>query len=65
VYALTIASSPERSPAHAALLFEKCGQDYFLARVIPQNGDEREIVLTPAIMERELRRGCAEPVTIT
>jgi hypothetical protein len=37
------------------LVFRKFGQDYFLSR-IAHEGDEREIVLTPHIMEREIAR---------
>ena len=61
VYVLTSASSTERAPAKAALVFEKFGDQYFLARVVPQAGDERAIVLTPSIMERELAEVALNP----
>ena len=58
---LTNASSTERAPAKAELVFEKFGDQYFLARVVPQAGDERAIVLTPSIMERELAEVALNP----
>ena len=37
------------------LVFRKFGNDYFLSR-IAHEGEERDIVLTPHIMEREIAR---------
>jgi hypothetical protein len=37
------------------LVFRKFGDDYFLSR-IAYEGDEREIILTPHIMEREIAK---------
>jgi len=37
------------------LIFQKFGNDYFLSR-IAHDGDEREVILTPHIMEREIAR---------
>ena len=51
---LTIPSSPDEQVAMPELVFERFAGQHFLARVVRGDGDEREIVLTPAIMEREL-----------
>jgi hypothetical protein len=40
-------------PLHAELVFKRLGSQYFLARVTTED-ESREIVLTPAQMEREL-----------
>jgi hypothetical protein len=53
-FMLTMASSSTETPAQPRLMFEKFDNQYFLARVIPAEGNGREIVLTPAIMEREV-----------
>lgn len=53
VFILTIASSPNERAA-SSLVFEQFAGQHFLSRVEPGDGDAREIVLTPAIMEREL-----------
>jgi hypothetical protein len=50
---LTIAGSSESRP-QASLVFEKFERQYFLQRMISDHGSEREIVLTPARMERDL-----------
>ena len=54
IYVMTNSSSADRAADKPELLFEKFGNQYFLSRVVPLDGDEREIVLTPAIMEHEL-----------
>ena len=36
------------------LVFEKFGRDYFLSRIEPTHGNDREVLLTPKIMEREI-----------
>ncbi len=56
VYAMTIASSSDTPAAQPELVFEKFRNQYFLARVVPTDGGEREIILTPSIMEREIVR---------
>jgi hypothetical protein len=53
-FMLTMASSSNETPAQPRLVFEKFDDQYFLARVTREDGNEREIVLTPAIMEREV-----------
>jgi hypothetical protein len=40
--------------AQPTLEFEKFGNQYFLARVVPLVGHDHEIVLTPAVVERAL-----------
>jgi hypothetical protein len=52
--ASTIPGTPDRSDK-TQLVFRKFGNDYFLSR-IAHEGDEREIILTPHIMEREIAR---------
>ena len=54
-FTLTIPSSDRayQAPAQPELVFEKSDKGYFLARVVPAGGIEREIVLTPARPERE------------
>lgn len=54
VYALTIPSSADTTVAQSELVFEKFGSHYFLARIAPQGGNERQIVLTPSRMEQEI-----------
>jgi hypothetical protein len=56
VYALTIPSSVDTPVGKPELIFEKFGDHYFLARIVPQGGNEREIVLTPSTMERDIIR---------
>jgi hypothetical protein len=36
------------------LVFERFGHDYFLSRIEPTSGNDREVLLTPSIMEREI-----------
>jgi hypothetical protein len=50
--ASTIPATPDKGDK-TQLVFQKFGHDYFLAR-IAREGDEREIILTPHIMEREI-----------
>src|SRR5437667_6405508 len=40
VFALTIASSSDTPAAHTELIFEKFSNQYFLARVVPEDGGE-------------------------
>jgi hypothetical protein len=53
-FMLTMASSSNETPEQPRLVFEKFEDQYFLARVTREDGNERAIVLTPAIMEREV-----------
>jgi hypothetical protein len=53
VFTLTIPSSPNQTPAQPELVFEKVENQYFLARVAPAAGDEREIVPARAHKESE------------
>jgi hypothetical protein len=52
--ASTIPATPETGDK-TQLVFRKFGHDYFLSRVAHE-GDEREIILTPHIMEREIAK---------
>jgi hypothetical protein len=51
-FTMTIPSG-ESQPNSPQLVFEKFGDAYFLSRIAPGDGNDREIVLTPALMERE------------
>ncbi len=51
---LTVPASSLDAPAQPELVFEKFDNTYFLARVVPLDGTEHDIVLTPATMEREI-----------
>jgi len=53
-FALTIPSSSEKSTTDAELVFEKYNDRYFLARVAPEDGGERELILRPPTMQREI-----------
>ena len=53
VYALTISSSDAQS-ADPELIFAKFSDHYFLAGVV-HDGGGREIILTPLMMEHEIR----------
>jgi hypothetical protein len=61
VYTLTIPYAPNRAPAHPELVFEKFNDQYFLFRIVPADGDERQITLSPAVMERELAEVALNP----
>jgi hypothetical protein len=54
-YTLTIPSSAYalKTPTQPELVFEKLDNQYFLARVVPAGGMEREIVLQHARTDRE------------
>ena len=54
IFMLTMTSSPNEKGAKPRLVFEKFDDQYFLARVVRDDGDERAIVLTPSIMEHEV-----------
>jgi hypothetical protein len=53
-FVLTIPSSDDAAP-QPELVFERFGGQHFLARITGGGVDGREVLLTPAIMERELR----------
>jgi hypothetical protein len=53
-FMLAMVSSSFEMSAQPGLVFEKFEDQYFLARIIGADGDQREIALTPAIMEREV-----------
>ena len=55
VYTQTIASTPAKEAlGKAELAFKKFDNHYFLVRVDPADGNERVVVLTPALMEQEI-----------
>ncbi len=58
---LTIPSSPVAPAAPPQLVFKKFSNHYFLEQVVPQVGDEREIILTPSLMEREIAGTADQP----
>lgn len=55
-FILSIPSASNRQSETSELVFKKFAGEHFLSRVEPSDGDWREIVLTPAIMEHELGR---------
>jgi hypothetical protein len=55
-FILAIPLASDQRAETSELVFEKFAGEHFLSRVKPSDGDWREIVLTPAIMERELGR---------
>jgi hypothetical protein len=50
----TIPWNEDKQPTQPELVFEKFGGGYFLSRIVPVDGNDREIVLTPARMEHEI-----------
>jgi hypothetical protein len=54
MFTLTQTASSSGMQGRPRLVFEKFEDQYFLARVVREDGDGQEIVLTPAIMEREV-----------
>jgi hypothetical protein len=55
-FAATIPWNELAQPNAPELVFEKFGSTHFLSRIIPADGNDREIVLTPALMEREIMK---------
>ena len=53
IFTLAMTSSSNEKGAKPRLVFEKFDGQYFLARVVRDDGEERAIVLTPSIMEHE------------
>jgi hypothetical protein len=49
----TVPSTPDPADKNE-VVFEKVGQEHFLSRIEPSDGNDREIILTPHIMEREI-----------
>jgi hypothetical protein len=54
-FVLTIPSSSDDAVPQPEMVFERFGGQHFLARITGGGVEGREILLTPAIMERELR----------
>jgi hypothetical protein len=54
VYTLTVPQASGAREAQPLLVFEKFDNQYFFERLVSADGNDREIVLTPATMEREL-----------
>ena len=52
----TIAAPAERTLTPPELVFDKFANEYFLAKVVVDGSDEREIPLKPAKMEHEIIR---------
>ena len=50
----TITGSSSLTPATPELVFDKFDNQYFLARIVQDNDDQREIPLTPKKMEHEV-----------
>jgi len=57
--AITIAGADAAPNTASSLVFRKFGSKYFLERVVSTDGSERDIVLTPERMERDLARRAA------
>jgi hypothetical protein len=53
--ASTIPGTPDRADK-TQLVFQKFGNEHFLSRLALGSGDEREVILTPHIMEREIAK---------
>jgi hypothetical protein len=56
---LTIPTGIDNAPSEPQLVFQKFENQYFLARIAPSDGSEREVVLTPSIMEHDVVRSTA------
>jgi hypothetical protein len=54
-FVLTIPSSSDDAVPQPEMVFERFGGQYFLARITGGGVEGREILLTPASMERELQ----------
>jgi hypothetical protein len=52
----TIPADADQPTSDAQLVFQKFEGQFFLSRIVPASGTEREIILTPSIMETELAR---------
>jgi hypothetical protein len=49
----TVPSEPDPADKNE-VVFAKVGRDHFLSRIESSDGNDREIILTPSIMEREI-----------
>jgi hypothetical protein len=56
VFTSTIPADADRSTSDPKLVFQKFEGQFFLSRIVPASGTEREIILTPSIMETELAK---------
>jgi len=56
VWTNTIPAEPDQRTSDAELVFQKFEGQFFLSRIVPASGTEREIILTPSIMETELAK---------
>ena len=56
---LTIRAVFDRRGPQSGLVFERFEGEHFLARIIDGNNDGREILLTPALMERAIQHVAA------
>jgi hypothetical protein len=56
VFTNTIPAEADRPASDAELVFQKFEGQLFLSRIVPASGTEREIILTPSIMETELAK---------
>ena len=61
VLVTTIAGSSSPASGKAELVFDKFDNQYFLSKVVPSDDREREILLTPARMERDVVKLALEP----
>ena len=52
---LTIPASSDDTILQPELVFERFGTQYYLARIVPQGGDGREIVLSPSVRKQEVQ----------
>ena len=57
----TIAAYSSATPATPELVFDKFDDQYFLARIVTVDADQREIPLTPARMEHEIVKLALKP----
>jgi hypothetical protein len=48
--------APDRAGSAPKLVFERIGADHFLSQVVAEGKEGREVLLTPASMEREIER---------
>jgi hypothetical protein len=61
VMVMTIKGSSFPAPTTPELVFDRFENQYFLARVVGSNDDEREVPLTPSRMEHEVIKLELEP----
>jgi hypothetical protein len=58
--AITIPATVAQGATRASVAFEKFENHYFLSGLIPLDGNERQIVLTPVTMQHELHTLAAD-----